>query len=102
MEDTLKNLLYQGLGVVAITREKVDKALAEMVERGKITREEGKKLFDEITEETHKAGEEFKANSKENIREWIEKSGIPSRSEFEALKARVEALEKEKAAASEA
>jgi polyhydroxyalkanoate synthesis regulator phasin len=102
MEDTLKNLLYQGLGVVAITREKVDKAVAELVEKGKVTREEGKKLFEEITTETHKAGMEFKENSKETIREWLEKSGIPSREEFEALKARVEVLEKEKAAEAQA
>jgi polyhydroxyalkanoate synthesis regulator phasin len=45
---------------------------------------------------------EFKENSKETIREWLEKSGIPSREEFEALKARVEALEKEKAAEAQA
>jgi BMFP domain-containing protein YqiC len=30
---------------------------------------------------------------RESVREWIEKSGIPSREEFEALKARVNELE---------
>ena len=98
MEDTLKNLFYQGLGVVAITRDKVEKAVAEMVDKGKMTREEGKKLFDEITSETHKAGQEFKESGKETIREWIKKSGLPTREEFDALKARIEALEQEKAA----
>ncbi len=102
MEEKLKNLFYQGLGVVAITRDKVEKAVAEMVEKGKMSREEGKKLFDEITAETHKAGAEFKENSKETIREWIEKTGVPSRDEFDALKSRVEALEKEKASSTEA
>jgi polyhydroxyalkanoate synthesis regulator phasin len=96
MEDTLKNLFYQGLGVIALTRDKVEKTLNELVDKGKLTREEGKKLFEEFSADAHKAGMEFKENSKETIREWIEKSGIPSREEFDALKARVEALEKEK------
>lgn len=93
MEDTLKNILYQGLGVIAITRDKIENAVAELVEKGKLTREEGKKFAEEISSETRKAGEELKENSKETIREWIEKSGIPSREEFEALKARVDAIE---------
>ena len=102
MEDTLKNIFYQGLGIVAIAKEKVEKAVAEMVERGKITREEGKKFYEDITSETHKAGSEFKDNMKENFREFLEKSGIPSRAEFDALKMRVEALEAHKASPTEA
>ena len=37
MEETLKNLMYQGLGVIAITKEKMEKAISEMVEKGKMT-----------------------------------------------------------------
>lgn len=98
MEDTIKNLLYQGLGVIAITKDKVEKAVSDLVDRGKITREEGKKFYEEISSDTLKAGKEFKENIRDTAREWFEKSGIPSREEFEALKRRVEALEKEKAA----
>jgi len=96
MEQTFKNILYQGLGIVSIAKEKVEKSISEMVERGKITREEGKKFFEDITEETHKAGAEFKVTLKDSIREWVEKSGIPTRDEFDALKKRIEELEKEK------
>jgi polyhydroxyalkanoate synthesis regulator phasin len=97
MEQTFKNILYQGLGMVSIAKDKVEKAVAEMVERGKMTREEGKKFYDELTDETQKAGIEFKETLKDSVREWIEKSGTPSRDEFEALKKRIEALENEKA-----
>ena len=94
MEDTLKNLLYQGLGVAVITKEKIEKVVAEMVEKGKVTQEEGKKVYDDLTSEAHKAGTEFKNSAKETAREWIEKAGIPSREEFEALKNRIADLEK--------
>jgi polyhydroxyalkanoate synthesis regulator phasin len=94
MEESLKNLLYQGLGVISITKDKVEKVVAELVEKGKLSREEGMKFAEELSTEAKKAGEEFKASGKDTLREWIEKSGIPSREEFEALKARVAELEK--------
>ena len=94
MEESLKNLLYQGLGVISITKDKVEKVVAELVEKGKLSREEGMKFAEELSTEAKKAGEEFKASGKDTLREWFEKSGIPSREEFEALKARVAELEK--------
>lgn len=102
MEDTLKNIFYQGLGAIAQTRDKMEKTLNELVDKGKLTREEGKKLFEEFSADAQKAKQEFKESSKETIREWIEKSGIPSREEFDALKARIEVLEKEKSANNQA
>jgi polyhydroxyalkanoate synthesis regulator phasin len=99
MEDTLKNLFYQGMGVIAITKDKIEKAIDDLVEKGKLSREEGKKFYEEISEDTLKAGHELKEKTRDQIREWIEKSGIPSREEFESLKERIEALEKERATA---
>lgn len=94
MEEQLKNLFYHGLGMVAITKEKVEKAVEELVNKGKMTREEGQKFYEELKAESGKAGHEFKDNLKESFRTFLENSGLPSREEFEALKKRVEALEK--------
>jgi polyhydroxyalkanoate synthesis regulator phasin len=33
MEDTLKNLFYQGMGVIAITKDKIEKAIDDLVEK---------------------------------------------------------------------
>lgn len=96
MEETLKNIMYQGLGAFSLARQKMEKALAELVEKGQMSREEGKKVYDEFSDEALKAGKEIKENMKDSFRELLEKSGIPSREEFEALKARVEALERQK------
>jgi polyhydroxyalkanoate synthesis regulator phasin len=96
MEETLKNLFYQGMGVIAITKDKVEKTVEGLIAAGKLTREEGKKFYEDLSADTLRAGHDFKEKSREQIREWIEKSGVPSREEFESLKARVEALEKER------
>jgi polyhydroxyalkanoate synthesis regulator phasin len=93
MEEVLKNIIYQGLGVIAITRNKVEKAVSDLVDKGKMTREEGRKLVDELSEDSLKAGKEIEEKLKNGMREFLEKSGIPSREEFESLKKRVVALE---------
>ncbi len=95
MEEVLKNIIYQGLGVIAITRNKVEKAINDLVDKGKMTREEGLKFVDELSADSLKAGKEMEDKLKSAMREFLEKSGIPTREEFEALKKRVEAIEQE-------
>lgn len=94
MEETIKSILYQSLGVIAITKEKIEKAVDDIVAQGKLTKEEGIKFAAEIQSEARKTGDHFKQVGKDNFKDFIEKSGIPTRAEFDALNARLEALEK--------
>ncbi len=48
MKDLLRNLLYTGVGAAFLTREKLEEMRQEMVERGNLTREEGKEFVDEL------------------------------------------------------
>lgn len=102
MEESLKNLFYHGLGVVAITKDKLEKAVEELVQKGKMTQDEGRKFYEDLKAETGKAGQEFRDTARDTSREWLEKTGIPSREEFDALKARVDALEAQLQATKEA
>jgi hypothetical protein len=55
----------------------------------------GLRFVDELSADSLKAGKEMEDKLKSAMREFLEKSGIPSREEFEALKKRVEAIEQE-------
>jgi polyhydroxyalkanoate synthesis regulator phasin len=93
MEDILKKLIYQGLGVLSVTRDRAEKLIADLVEKGKMTEEEGRKFYEELASEGKKTADDLGHGVKDFIREQIEKSGIPSREEFEALTLRVAELE---------
>ncbi|MFN4123289.1 MAG: phasin family protein [Flavobacteriales bacterium] len=93
MEDILKKLIYQGLGVVSVTRDRAEKLIAELVEKGKMTEDEGRKFYEELASEGKKTADDLGQGVRDFIREQIEKAGIPSRDEFEALKLRVVELE---------
>lgn len=51
MEDLLKNFLYTGVGLVAVTAEKIQKSVDKLISDGKLSIEEGKKLVDKLVKE---------------------------------------------------
>lgn len=93
MESLLKKAVYFGIGAMSITREKAEKFINELVERGEMTKEEAKQFVDEAL----KKGEEEKEALRKMIREEIfnlkNDVSVATKAELEALEARVRALE---------
>lgn len=48
MKELLKNLIYTGVGAAFLTREKIDEIRKELVERGNLTKEEGKEFVEDL------------------------------------------------------
>ena len=88
----MKRALYLGLGVLSVTREKAEKLMKEMVEKGEINAEEGNTFVDDLI----KRGEEVKQEMKTFIEEEVKckhKELAVTREEFSALEQRVKDLE---------
>jgi len=51
MEDLFKKFLYTGVGLVAMTTEKIQKSVDKLISDGKLSIEEGKKLIDKLVQE---------------------------------------------------
>lgn len=89
MEDTLKKLLYAGVGMAAEATEKFEKALNELVDKGKLNDTEAKKKIDEFFEKTAERRKEFEGK----FNEFVEKHGYSKNSDVAELRKRVEELE---------
>lgn len=91
MEDAFKKFLYAGVDLVSEASEKFQKSVTELVEKGKISDKEGKKLVDEFFEKTHKAKDELE----KNFNSISERFGFAKNEEeeLERLKKRVKELE---------
>src|SRR6185436_3412021 len=90
--DPLKKFLYAGVDLVADTSEKFTKTVHELVDKGKISGTEGKKLVDEWIEKAETAKEEFEVR----VKELSQKVGVSERSdedELDKLKRKVTDLE---------
>lgn len=89
MEDTLKKLLYAGVGLAAEATEKLEKSLNDLVEKGKINDTEAKKKLDEFLSKTEDKRKEFE----KKFNEFVEKHGYSKSADVVELRKRVEDLE---------
>ena len=60
MEDSIKNFLYTGVGLVAMTADKIQKSVGKLVSDGKLSIEEGKKVLDKLINEGKLSADEGK------------------------------------------
>ena len=98
LSDSLKKFMQMGIGAAAMTEEKLDSLVREMVNKGELTEEEGKKTFNEFKEKIKLRRQEFQERVEKQVKKVIQKMQLVGRDEFDELKARVIALETEKAA----
>lgn len=92
-QNPLERTLLLALGVAALTRERVQEVVDEVVRRGELTRREGKELVDDLTERIGEQGsglrERLDANLQDTLRQW----GFATRNEWEELNLKVAQLE---------
>jgi len=94
MSEMLKKMGLFGIGVISLTQEKIEEFSQEMIKKGEITREEGKKFVKEVLSEQEKQMQELEDKINKKVKETIEKSGVVMRSDISSLEKKIENLEK--------
>ncbi len=93
MADMIKKLMYTGVGLVTTTTEKVQELVDELVEKGKLSNDEGKKVVDDLVTDTKTKRGEFEDRFRKGVEDVLSKFSLPSAAEIKALTERIEALE---------
>jgi polyhydroxyalkanoate synthesis regulator phasin len=92
-QNPLERTLLLALGAAALTRERVQEVVDEVVRRGELTRREGKELVDDLMERASDQGtglrQRFDANLQDLFRQW----GLATHGEWEELNLKVAQLE---------
>lgn len=90
----IEKALYLGLGVFSVTRERLERAVNELMEKGEISREEAGQVMEDLI----KRGEEEKKAIRKIIQEEMgglkKDLSMSTQTELEQLKERIEELEK--------
>jgi len=89
--DELKKLLLTAVGAAAISMEKVEDALKELMEKGSLTVKEGK----ELQEELRRQKKDTKASTmdKEHLLQMMNELSFADKREVDALQERIAKLE---------
>jgi polyhydroxyalkanoate synthesis regulator phasin len=90
----IEKVLYLGLGMFSVTRDRIEKIVDELMEKGEISLEEA----GEVVENLIKRGEEERKAIRKLVQEemggWKKDFSTSTQSELEELKARISELEK--------
>lgn len=94
--DMIKNFIYAGVGLATTTTEKAKETINDLVEKGKISDTEGKKIMDDFFKSTENTKEEFETKWKKLNDTLTSKFDFISNKDTEevkVLKSRIEDLE---------
>lgn len=74
----LKKVLLAGIGLTAMTVDKADSFVKELVEKGRLTVEEGKELEQELKRQSKEEAQEFlnKLDAKKSLVEYATKDDV--------------------------
>ena len=90
-----KKVVYAGVGLASVTAEKIEETVNDLVDKGKISDSEGKKIVEDFFKNTEVKTAEFEDKLKEVVKNVVAKFDFLKRDDVEGLKRRVEELEAE-------
>ncbi len=93
MIDIIKKTMLAGVGAAVVTKEKVEGALHEYVEKGKLSTQDAKNLAERIVADGRHEYEQAKTELSKRVQEILKKSNLVTREELAALEKRLAALE---------
>lgn len=93
MIDAIKKTMLAGVGAALITKDKVEEALSEWVQRGKVTAEEAKAMASKVADEGRTEFEKTSGEVRDAVKELLDKAGVGQKDRVDALEKRLLALE---------
>lgn len=94
ISEILRKMSLFGIGVFSLTKEKVEELSQEMVKKGELTQDEGKKFVQEVLSEKEHQLKDVEKQVNDKVKDFIDKSGVVTKKDIQALEAKIEELEK--------
>jgi len=93
MEKIIRKTLYTAVGIVAGTTERLQNVIDELVSKGRLSEEEGKKVVDDVVKNSEGKREEYEGRFRNIVDSVLSKLNLPQGDAYEKLSKRVKSLE---------
>ncbi len=93
MKELLKNALYIGAGAAFLTKEKIEELKAELIDKGKISQNEGKQFVDDLLAKSETARDQLELKINQIVDDQIKKLNIATRDDLAELRRMIEELQ---------
>jgi polyhydroxyalkanoate synthesis regulator phasin len=93
MLDTLERLILLQIGAAAVTRERVQDAVNRLIEQGRMEREEGRAVVEDVVTRARERSTGARSLIDASVQQGLRGAGVPNREAYEDLLFRIEQLE---------
>jgi polyhydroxyalkanoate synthesis regulator phasin len=94
MNDLLRKVVLTGIGLAALTKEKIEEVVKDVVEKGKLSEKEGKEFVDELLKKSEGAREKVEGQIEKALQATLKKMNLVTRDEFSKLEKQIKQLKK--------
>lgn len=94
MGDIIKKAILTGIGLAAVSKDKIEEITKDMVSKGNMTEQEGRKFVEEMTGYAEKARSDLENRVSGYVEKAVDRMGLVKRSDVEELHAEISELRK--------
>ncbi|OGR19627.1 MAG: hypothetical protein A2X81_18900 [Desulfobacterales bacterium GWB2_56_26] len=95
MMDLFKKAVLAGIGVASLTMEKVEELSRDLIDKGKLSEQEGEKFLQEMQKRAEESREALKQQTDKLVESALDRMQLAKASDLEKLQAEIEGLRKE-------
>ncbi len=92
--EAVRKVLLAGIGAVVLAQEEAEDLVNKLVERGQIAEQDGRKILKDVMERRKKTTEKAEDALDKRVEELLDRMNVPTKTDLEALSAKITALTK--------
>ena len=92
MQDLLKNVFYLGAGLAFMTKEKIEELKKDLIDKGKMTQDEGKQFVDDLIKKSEKAKADVDKKVRELVDDQLAKMKVATSDDLTELRKQIDEL----------
>lgn len=93
MKEMLKNVVYAGIGAAFLTKEKIEELKGDLIEKGKMSQDEGKQFVDDLLRKSEKAKDQLDLWINKRVEDRVNQLNLATKDEIAELQRKIEELQ---------
>jgi len=94
MQEFIRDIFYLGAGAAFVTKEKLEELKKDLIEKGKMTQDEGKQFVDDLLKRSEKARNDMEQRIQEAVEAQMKKMNVATGDDIAELKKQIRELRK--------
>lgn len=94
LTDMARNVMLATIGAVALAQEEAEAFIKKLIDRGEIAEKDGRKMMEDLKEKRKKKTKSAEDELENRVSQILERTGVPTKSDIDALSAKISELTK--------